>query len=255
MSYLTEVIADSPIHYWRMADPGGYRLGDIGSAQHASMTPNQGPSLSTIVPYTGPNANGGSAASGIRLFTFCPIVGGTTFSIELLFWGIVKGSAYSKVVEVETAAGQYASLSVNPGAFAAWSVGSGPSVTTGSHTVTPESWHHCVLTNDGTTVRAYLDALTDGTASPPTMTLFPIEVDISGDHTNANEKSGFWISELAIYSTVLSPTRINAHFLALDNNSPPIWRGTSASDTSSLLSQLADIRDAVIRTPLVPGQV
>jgi hypothetical protein len=255
MTYLTEVVADSPIHYWRMADAGGYRLADIGSASHASFTPNGGSSLATIVPYTGPNSDGGSAASGVRLLTFPPIVGGSAFSIECLAWAVNKGSAYSLALEVQTDTAQYAKLSVNPGAFSSWSLGSGPSTITGSHSVSSENWHHYVLTNDGTTVRAYFDSLTDGTGSPPGMSLYPLGVNIFGDHNNANEKSGLWLSEVALYTTALSPTRINAHFLALPSMSSPVWKGTSTSDTGSISDDLSAIHSAVIRSVIIPGQI
>lgn len=255
MSYLSEVITDSPLHYWRFADPGGVRAADIGSGARSSMIPAVGGAMPPSMPYSGFASDGGSMASGQGRLSNAPFVSASAWSIECCFYSARVSSSVNAVFEIAYATNVFAGFSLFAGAVPHWYFGTGPTDVFGTNATPVEQWMHLVLTNDGTNVRGYRDAILEVTQSGPAVTGIMGGAFAFRSHSSTDSQPGGWISELAVYSHVLTPTRINAHFLALPSSSGPVWRGAGSSDVSAILDQLSDIRNAVIRTPAIPGQV
>lgn len=254
MSYLTEVLADSPAHYWRFADPGGQRAADIGSGVRTSHIPVAGFSPAAYMPYTGFASDGGSLASGIRWISGMPVQSCSAWTIEACVYCVATGATLSGIFEVGYATNTYAGFTVFPGGAPHWYYGAGPTDVFGTHFLTPETWHHLVLTNDGTNLRGYMDAILEVTQAGPAVTQIGAGTSVHGVHTATNTSPGAWISELAVYTSALSPTRITAHYAALPSSSGPVWKAASSSDTSSLAADLSAIHSAVIRSVIIPGQ-
>lgn len=235
MPYLSEVLADNPLHFWRLADAGGHRATDIGSTR-GSM--NSGSTDPYTWPYTGPNSDGGSRDAGIRLSTIeLASLAASQWSIELLIWPFSYGAAYACGVGF----GGYnigAQLNFVGGVRSVtWRNLVGSILVGGGINIATERWHHLVLVNDASHLTAWVDAVQDGQiANLATDT--PFQYGIAGEPNGpSNWAMGSNVAEFAFYRSALSPSRITAHFLAIDNLSGrPTWKGSTASDTSAILA-------------------
>jgi concanavalin A-like lectin/glucanase superfamily protein len=249
VSYLSEVIADAPIHYWRFADPGGGLCFDLGSTpkhMHAVGTP--------ILGYSGPNSNGGSLDLSLdgtfahtgELIAFP----GGRITLELLYWpwrqiGTARQLVYWQGTPLQLAL-------YNDGAN--WSFIYGNTLCTAAGGVghTQQAWVHLVGTYDLTNERLYVNGALQTTVAVATM------AGSSGLLSTYNPASvigglGFY-SELAVYSTTLSAARVTAHYNAIDQVAQqPVFNQAGsfigASGAGSPLATLAsDVRAAVYRT-------
>lgn len=83
--------------------------------------------------------------------------------------------------------------------------------------ISDTNWHHAVATSDGTTVRFYVDGVqvtSTGVASTGDMsTVQPIWLGAYGTGTNSENWDGA-IDEVAVYTTALSLSRVQAHYIA-----------------------------------------
>jgi hypothetical protein len=122
-----------------------------------------------------------------------------------------------------------------------------------------QHWHHIVQTSNGATVLTYLDSVlanTNNAANPRSLAgTYYIGRSAAGLGSIADT----WVSEAAVYPTALSPSRITAHFLAIDSLiAAPVYRqfssgasgggGGSGPSGADLLADLAAILAAVRRT-------
>jgi len=243
VSYLSEVLADAPLGYWRMAESGGARLANIGSAGLGGYF--QSLLAPLALPYTGPNANGGSCNMNPALAYFTDPVA-TVWTFEaLVYWGRPQANN----------AKSFAEFADNP-ANAAWRfqidcptshfrvLRNGAALITNAVARPPDHWYHVVTVQDGVNVTLYMNAVADGAAASPTPGNLVAPVTLMSD-TVSGANPSMWMSEAALYDVALTPARITAHFLAIDNFASPVWRGVTTTDTSGILAQ---IRDAVYKT-------
>jgi Concanavalin A-like lectin/glucanases superfamily len=198
-----------------MADGGGQIAHDIGSAKFHIP---QGAAYGSL-GYSGPIGNGGSwyivsaqfpqTANALASIT-------SPFSFEMWFWPAVTPATNSFLLQYDGVGlpeMQALYLTTNKVQFSV-----NNSVVVSAGTYARQAWHHLVGTYDGTNVRAYVDALIIGTtalAGPVTIAKAASFGGTAG--SGANFFNGC-VAEIAIYNVTLSPTRINAHFLAADNS-------------------------------------
>jgi len=244
VSYLSEVLADNPAHLWRCAEGGGWRLADIGATRRSLIVnANFG---QQPLPYTGPNPDSGSVASGARITGPIPAFGVGSWTIELLFWSVTQTSALQTVLEVGDVVNTRVGLlhSSNGTGGANWYYGLGPTNVPSSIVLTPEVWHHLVLVNDTVNLTSYVNAVQDGQIAAPATSNLGQQAWLNSDHAVV-APAGVWAAEYALYASALSPTRVTAHFLQLPVMSSPVYRGLTNSDQSGVL---AEIRAAVYKT-------
>lgn len=241
MTYLSTILADNPVHYWRLADPGGSVAHDIGSNPiHLGLGPVNAGSLS----YSGIAANGGAAwiDSG---FGWANINANTIpkpITVEAWVWLLINPLALMWVFDwggFDTAG---IDLVINTaGKVNADWVGTNAQ---SAAALTRQTWHHIAATVDASNLRLYVDgalAHTSATAAAPTTDQICI-----GKNAGAGAFSAGAIAEVATYSAALSGTQIAAHYAAQEINGPPIFNrsgtgdlfGSGASTGDGLLQQI-----------------
>lgn len=226
MSYLTEVLADSPVHFWRLADPGGAVANDIGSAR-PSMLINQygGGGLDPSgfsQGYSGPVLGGGSAVFNTLslrgpLGTFT-----TPCTFEAWVWLVTSGTRCFVFGCGDGANEHGISIETNGNAEI---YGLTPGGNPHGGNVTENQWHHLVATTNETTGIIYLDGVNVASSAADHRAHGSNRFTISGDPNSTNNGSMLGaIAECAFYSTALSSARVSAHYAAADNlGQPPVW--------------------------------
>lgn len=250
-AYLSAVVADSPRHYWRCADPGGALLNDIGSAPLALALQGEGPELA----YSGPVSDGGSAVitNNVGFDYLDTEVLAVPLSAELWIFQFYRQGLIQSPLDVEDpsgltlatvqilANGQIQAFTANPPLLSV-------------ATLPTQGWHHIVVTSSLAGAVLYLDGVSVATsaAAVPTSTGVLYGVGARANPTNRFPCAAA-IAEVAVYSTALSSARVAAHFAAADNTGqPPVSKqfGSFSSGGGIVLnaSQLASILGAVRKT-------
>lgn len=242
MSYLSTVLADAPAHYWRMADGGGEICHDIGSAsKHAICFPEQ-------LGYTSPTANGGAAISGttghgIVTEDALPLL--SPLSVELLFWPLgTPGTAQVIIAWDNSAAPSFLMQWLTTSKVSALFSGS---ATVTSGVLTTQLWHHLVFTYDEVTMRLYLDGVLQPTAANATHYNTSHLIGIGENPIGGSSVLAAVLSEVALYTTVLSPARVTAHYLAIESlTSTPTYGGPGQVLSTGIFTSITDLSAAVL---------
>jgi hypothetical protein len=234
MTYVTTVAADSPDHWWRMADPGGAILHDIGSNAHTIPLFTNEPNG---IPYSGMTSDG---LCGVRLSNGGVIKGsilnaiGTTWSVECWAW-LFTTNTDGQILELGAAGG-------NPRIGLRHILASGkilayqtqlPLTITSVATPTDQAWHHFVLTYDHANLRLYIDGVLDTTVAGVAATNNTYNTFLLTDVNSTTAALGF-IEDVATYTTLLSGPNVAAHFAAADQVAQtPVWAGPASGLSGS----------------------
>jgi len=252
-AYSSAVLADSPLHYWRAADPGGVLLHDVGSQQVALMMNNVYP---TGLPYSGPNADGASFVGQAIAYPWfnqdSDAFAGGALSLELWVWQH-SDIAAQQLALIYRISGNAFFIQITSGVKPA-GTGTAAAITSATN-LTRQRWHHIVFTVSAAGAGTlYVDAISVATGAVGIPPAGSARIGFGGNVGTSNAPFQGAISEGAIYASVLSPTRVTAHFTAADNvSSKPVFAGNgvfnTGSGTSSLDSaNIQDILSAVRKT-------
>jgi hypothetical protein len=224
--YRSEVLADKPLAYWRMADASGTTMADELGANHGAYL--NSPTLGAAGAVAGNAAvtlNGviqGATAPNLSLgnvWTLECWATRTAYASHTLLCSGINGSGNIAffmgfgitVVQPQTLQIGFRNSVTGPSGnnfFTTVSIG-GRS--------THSNWVHYVATWDGTNLYAYADAallgggLRTGTVPTTTTTSY-----IGKDYAGGGGYGG-GVDEVAIYPTALSADRILAHYNARNN--------------------------------------
>lgn len=214
MSYATEVATDTPVHWWRMGSVSGGTVADSGSTPVALTVTD---TISTVL---GIDSDGAQNFNGTA---YCTSVsssgvpsGASAFTVEA--W--IKTSLASRTTFLQFGAAatrQSLGLAVDKpnDVFEVWTYGDN---LTFSLNLNDNAWHQVVATYDGATA---LSLYIDGTFAA-TKTLGGVlniavsTISIGRNGVPAPEPYTGVIDEISIYSSVLSPDRIYAHYISSD---------------------------------------
>lgn len=209
MTYLSTILADTPLHYWRLADGASAIFHDLGSSpKHLvnSNSPLWG-GYSGIAPLAGSGYAGvGLAEYSAGLATPIPC----TFEIWLYLMEST-GVQGSVMVQNGNGGGNQIGLFSDGGNTISWLVGAVGQVSPLAYA--DQTWHHLVGTIDTANQRLYVDGtqvatVAHGAAQPSTLGLF-----LGRAQNNSSFCRGF-VSEAAIYSVALSAAKVAAHYAA-----------------------------------------
>ena len=213
MSYSSEVLADTPIVYYRMNDASGNPQDSSGNALHITGSTGAG---SVAYGEASPITSDPAAAS-IRFFpdeTFTrpddPLLDlGDVVTMECWFKNNLLGNGG---VIIDKGANAYEMLLWTDNKYNLSKGGVGEIA---ESSVIDLNWHHAAITKNGASYFIYIDGVEDTTDVLGNLTL-----------TNATDQlcignvagTGFgisgWLAELAIYPTALSQERVLAHYEA-----------------------------------------
>jgi hypothetical protein len=218
--YRDEVLADSPVAYWRLNELTGTTAGDELFASNGSYLGG----VALGAPGALANEGGSSAASfdSIDDSIFVSAAGALsmTSAVSIEVWVKRSRSGVTQAVAGKPTAGQtrlenyslwfnaYNQIRMYVGNGTTWASVTAP-------TALDTNWHHVVGTFDNSTMRIYVDGVQKATTNT-TVQLTPnansFYVGRSSSSTGYN--FGGVLDELAVYGTVLSPARVLAHYNA-----------------------------------------
>jgi Concanavalin A-like lectin/glucanases superfamily len=212
VTYLSEVLADNPVHYWRLADPTGLLAHDLGSAAFALESSGANP---PILGYSGPVSDGGSAvvntdSSALRSYG---VLGPNAMPYTVECWCWVHDYAHPATemvwswdgVAEDTRAGFDNNGKVQ---FVAGGVALLPATV-----YTAQRWRHLVMTVAAGAAVGYVDGVNVGGWVPGAHAAR--EFIISGRQDLSLKFPGA-IAEVALYGTALTAARVTAHYNAAD---------------------------------------
>jgi hypothetical protein len=255
VSYFSEVLADNPVHYWRMSDPAGSSGAIDQGSSPTILFPNMNAWVlqSTQIlqgqffggspfGWAGVTGDGGGAFLGgnpinyenARSGFFNPEVPFSTPG-SLEFWCLLQDSFFGQFfgwfARLGAAGQQLFGLSksyssMQPFLFA--SSGGSPFAA-----VTGNKYHHYVLTWTTSLASLYFDGGAAGTRTVSLTAGTSTDVDWlvgAGAIGAGNLRSSGLVTELAIYGSAISSGRVSAHFGAAElRTHAPTFLGSTAS--------------------------
>jgi len=248
-SYSDEVLADSPISYWRLGEATGSTMTDVTAANNGSYTGGitlGQPGALPFDPNTAVTFNGTTGRASAPDSNSLDRTGAVT--VEL--WVKRTKSAAYQVLVGKPGHGQsrfenYA-IWFNTTNRAQAYFGNGTTFVSPVSAVIDTNWHHIAATYDNAVARIYVDGVQSGSASS-TVALTPNQFPMNVARANANQYYlGGTLDEIAVYPTALSAARIQVHYAkaAADVTAPTITltqpaNGATTSDTTPSLAGTA----------------
>jgi hypothetical protein len=213
-NYANTVLADSPAGYWRLGELSGT------TATAASGTPNgtytNGPLLGMggAVHDTDTSVRFDGSNDYVTFGDVYDLTGTSNFSLEAWVKPAAAATAnFPMIISKYGTSGWnlYMENNAQPNADAVTfeRLASGSDYASTATSLQPGTWYHVVATYDGSRMRIYLngvlgDNLPSTRSLPDTATA--MNIGGTGDEFNGQ------IDEVAIYTTVLNQTRIQAHY-------------------------------------------
>ncbi len=244
MSYPSEVLADSPLAYYRLGESSGTAMVD------ASGNGRDGTYTSTALGTAGALAGSGDSDTAITLTGGTGNAGAVPYdtwmngltAVTVEAWVNTTATSGTRFVVARTGNTNYnyGLAVINGKAFMGLRTTSTSLGATGTTNVADGLWHHLVGTWDGTTLRIYVDGVLDGTASlSGTMTTAANGLQVGGRGANYFVGS---IDEAAVYSSALSASRIAAHYGAGTSSAPAVT--AALTGTGALTASVVPVRIA-----------
>lgn len=227
MSYVSEVLADSPVAYWRMGESDvGATLVDEQAAHDGTYV--DGPSLVAGLIGASDDARQLNGTSQFATVPWHADLNTTEWTGEL--W--VETAAWDgndRILSNRTSGGGWEIwCSSSGGTITAMNISGGSQSGRTDHNVTAAEPHHVVATFDGTTVRLYIDGVEEDTAAG-SLTLNP-SADLNiGNLPFASRLFGGILDEIAVYDYALSAARVAAHYDARDDAGTGVTVDTEAA--------------------------
>jgi len=230
LSYSSTVLADSPVVYLRLGESSGTTAVD-SSASGLNATYQDGFTLGATGALVGDADTAVSLNNGKVTFTGQDVPGqplylDTTFTLEAWVKTSSTDASFHGVFVKSAVYGFY----VRNGNLSVWDWPAGHEVSSGV-SVADGAWHHVAFSaSHGTTngSQLYVDGATAGAAF--TYTIGTQSADQFPRVGNDNSTQYFIgdIDEFAAYNTVLSGTRIAAHYAAGTGTTPGVvWASIS----------------------------
>lgn len=209
MSYATEVLADSPVLYWRLGEPSG------ATAEDATANDRDGTYAGCTFSVAGAVDDGDTAVTldgtddRITRADEAALDLGDVMTIEAWAKRGATGGPHTIASKDENSFDlrfhndRLQFLKANVALIV-------ESTITVTDTTT---WHHCVATKDGTSVFLYIDGV-DVTGSVSNQTLTNTAQQLAVGSNLGGEWFNGSLDEFALYSTALSAARVLAHYEA-----------------------------------------
>jgi Concanavalin A-like lectin/glucanases superfamily len=217
VSYSSEVLADSPVGYWRHDESSGELQDSSGNARHAdthfglgSLTYSQTGAIASDPSSTSIRYNPGVEfnipdEAALDFTSTCSLEAWVKLNVTGTRPIMGKGSN-GYYMDIDSSSSNHLRVNKQDAAVLADS----------SIAITNDGFfHHCVFTRSGTTLNLYIDGI-DRTGSVFSTVDFVATTQglrIGGDGNGVVNMDG-WLDEVAVYSTQLSAARVLAHYNA-----------------------------------------
>lgn len=216
--YATEVLADSPVGYWRLGEPSGTTAED-SSGNNRDGTYSGGFTLGVTGAVSGDTAADFNGSTGVvtiannaafQFTTDCTVEAWVKPDAVSADAVITKGDNFSDpdyMLFLTLSGTGIGDLSFWNGT--AWTTSAALPIVAGQ-------WQHVAATFDGVTVRLFYNGQlihSNATATTIQTSTGSLRIAQQGSTAGSNNFDGS-IDEVALYETALSPTRIAAHYHA-----------------------------------------
>jgi hypothetical protein len=208
MAYSDEVLADSPYSYLRLNDVSGTVAAD--SSGNNNVGTYVGAPTMGVKGLIATDTDTAIQTTGNQQVTLPYTLPTNTFTLELWWKWTADGTATAIWRDHTAASGTGYALGVSSGGVSMRIAGTDHTVTTANYCDGVR--HHFVLTYDGVTATFYIDGVQvdQWTKSSATRPATPLHIAYNG--TNNNQYQLGVYDEVAVYGTVLSASRIAAHY-------------------------------------------
>ncbi len=217
--YEREVMADAPAAYWRFGESDVAR--DRAASYHGTYANGATNAAEALVERNGDRtAKCDGTDDGIRFGDNFDRTGTATFSIEAWVRPTVDDGARRRVASKETNSsgtrhGYVLWVRGTEGVgFERYAGGSDGGAAVFQTKLETHVWHHVVATYDGTTLRLYVDGQEKKTGTSSVSLLDNAANFAVCEGAAVGDQFGGFIDEVAFYTTVLSATRVDAHYKA-----------------------------------------
>jgi hypothetical protein len=227
MSYASEVLADSPVLYWRLGDAAGSTTAADSSGNSRPGTTGGGAANPTF-GVAGAIADLDTAASFARASgqfvqrpneTALQITGNITCEAWINFGGTLPAAGFYPLMTKNLNSNETYAIDIrNDGAniFVRWHIQTGAFVNqANSFAWAINTWYHIVCTYDGANMKTYLNGSQLGTNTAQTGAIATTTDRFTvGSWGNGGDFFNGTIDEVALYGSALSLARIGAHYAA-----------------------------------------
>ena len=234
MTYADEVLADSPLSYWRMEETSGTSIADEQAARNGSLTGGNlnvsgqvgsGLSLDGVDDHAAvglvPSNMGAVTVEGIVKYESSTDDGG-----QILCCDSTTGAARGWQFRIDTTGGALTFIKILNGVVSL----------SGTTNLQDGEFHHLVGTYDGSELRVYVDGVSENSdAATGAITGDATALQIGRNPRASQEYLGGVVDEVAFYDYALSAARIQAHYdAAFATEDPANLAATVSGDTVSL---------------------
>lgn len=217
MTYSSEVLADSPLLYWRLGETSGTTAAD-SSGNGRTGTYSGGPTLGVTGLLNG-DSDKATTFDGVNDYVTGSAPATTSaFTIEFWFKGAASGLFVTRYPS--TSGQRLFYVGVGSGGSAGkveFSVknNAGVEASVFGATLIGSNARHIVCTYDGSTSRVYLNGVLDGSGTTVTGALANVSpaLEVAARTASPSYMAGTF-DEVALYNTALSGARILAHYNA-----------------------------------------
>lgn len=243
MTYAAEVLADSPIAYWRLGDASGSTMVD-SSGNGRNGTYNNSPTLGVaglLSSDADTAVNFASASSQSATFADDNSLDGlSAFTVEAWIKPTTVSASQNMIVSRDGGTNRSFQFRLNNGKLEFLKISGGTGIS--SSTLSAGSTYHVAAVYNGTDIRMYVNGALNGSPVAATGTLGTVTRDLEiAARIGALYFNGV-IDEVAVYGTALSSTRISDHYAA----------GTAVSQTVNAPAASASAV-GLVPTVTVPG--
>lgn len=238
MTYSSEVLADSPLVYWRLGESSGTvaqdatandRDGTIGASATLGVTGALGGSGDSDTAIT---TSGTSAGTVDRAYAaWMDVTNAVSMECWVKFTGTTTRYYWSRTGGTAVNCG----LSTVSGTIRFHVNGVASTSVNSPLTYNDGNWHHVVGTYDGSTARIYVDGAEKATSTATTGNL---DSTTNGLQVGGRGQDYFTgsVDEAAYYNTVLSAARVLAHYDAGTTTGGTTINGGLALETDTALA-------------------
>src|SRR5262245_4023813 len=228
-SYRSEILADSPTSYWRLGEASGTAAADTTGPNAGTYT--GGVTLGQPGAVVG-DTNTSASFDGVDDYVAVPDAPSLDFTsaVTVALWVPRTKNAAYQVVFGKPGNGQskfeHYAIWFNTSNGIQSYFGNGTTFVSVSSAALDTSWHHVVATYDNATARLYIDGTLRGSASS-TVQLTPntLPLNMARAQGVSSYFLGGRLDEVAVYPSVLSAARIQAHYDAArrtDSRAPTV---------------------------------
>lgn len=209
MAYETQVLADAPIHYWRMGEASGPTLVDEIAGNNITL-PGSGVTLGEPpLAYDSTETSISSGASTNDAALTTPVALGTTYSVELWVNPTTLDASFRTLIS-DSSANNDDGLYIRNNSIAIFSGGVQTTNTAGTGDIVADELYHVVITANGFSSQIYVNgALWGADISPNTFNVGRI----LAEEDNSVPLIGR-IGHLAIYDKELTLDDVIRHYTA-----------------------------------------